>query len=351
MIRLALRQFRASAWTAVAGLAAVAAVVLATRPHLADAAAAAQRACGSGSRCPALAAFALDRTAQRSGVGLAMTLAPALIGAFWGAPLIAREFEAGTHRLVWTQSISRRRWLAVKLAVVGTATVLATALLSGLVTWWAAPLDHAAADAYETFDQRDVVPIGYALFALALGVTAGLVLRRTLPAMALTLAGLLTVRIMVADGIRPLMAAPRTTSVPLDPDTTGYGWGGNILFGVGPSTLQPAPPDLPNAWIQSVRVVDAAGGSLTDRVLRATCPSLDQGPEGSGGGPARPVAEAARQQMHDCVARIGEKYHEVVTYQPGDRYWTFQWWELTLFALVTALLCGYAAHRLRRLRG
>ncbi|MFR9779532.1 ABC transporter permease [Micromonospora sp. MS34] len=347
MIRLALRQFRISAWTAVVGLLAVAAVVLATRPHFADAAAAAQRACGSDPHCPALTTFALDNTATRTAFGLVVIVAPALIGAFWGAPLIAREFEAGTHRLVWAQSISRTRWLAVKLTVAGTATAVATALLSALVTWWAAPLDHAAAAVYGTFDQRNIAPTGYALFAFAFGMTAGLVTRRTLPAMALTLAGLLTVRILVTEWIRPLAVAPRVVSMPLDPDTTGYGSGGNILLGVGPSTLQPSTPDIPNAWIQSVRIVDAAGEPLTDQVLRATCPTLGQGPRG----PAGPAPEAVRQRMRECVVAINEKYHEVVTYQSGECYWTFQWWELALFALLTTLLGGYAFYRIRRFRG
>jgi hypothetical protein len=190
-------------------------------------------------------------------------------------------------------------------------------------------------------------PIGYALFALAWGVTAGLLTGRTLPAMALTLAGLLAARIVVTEWIRRLVVAPQTVSTPLDPDTTGYGSGGNVLFGVGPSTLEPATPDIPNAWIQSVRILDAGGEPLTDQALRAVCPTLGQG----SGGPAGPVPEAVRQQLHDCVARIGENYHEVVTYQPGDRYWTFQYWEMALFLLVTALLCGYAAYRLGRFRG
>ncbi|HEV7709318.1 MAG TPA: ABC transporter permease [Asanoa sp.] len=343
MIRLALRQFRSSAWTAGVGLVLVAVAVLVTRPHLADAASAARRACGPDPHCPALTALALDNTAARTVFGLVVIVAPALIGAFWGAPLVAREFEAGTHRLVWAQSVSPTRWLAVKLAVVGAATVLATALLSALVTWWGAPLDHAAAAVYGTFDQRDIVPIGYALFAFAFGVTAGLTIRRTLPAMALTLAGLLAVRIAVTEWFRPLVAAPRVVSMPLDPDTTGYGAGGNILLGIGPSELQPTTPDIPNAWIQSVRVVDAAGAPLTDQTLHATCPTLGQGH----GGPAGPVPEAVRQQMHDCVTRIGEHHHEVITYQPGGRYWTFQWWELALFLVLTALLCGYAGYRLR----
>jgi hypothetical protein len=182
-------------------------------------------------------------------------------------------------------------------------------------TWHLCPAHHNATihigrnrgctAVYGTFDQHDIVPIGYALFAFALGVTAGLVTRRMLPAMALTLAGLLTIRIMVTAWIRPLVVAPQVVSMPLDPDTTGYGSGGNILLGIGPSTLQPTTP----------------------------------------------APEAVRQRMHDYATRIGENYHEAVTYQPGDRYWTFQWWELALFALVTAVLCGYAHYRLRRFRG
>jgi hypothetical protein len=225
------------------------------------------------------------------------------------------------------------------------ATAAVAGLLSALVTWWGAPLDGAAAAAYGTFDQRDLAPIGYALFAYTVGVLAGLLLRRTLPAMAVTLATLLTTRILVTEWIRPLAARPRTNELPLDPNTTGYGAAGNILLGIGPSTLRPTTPDLPNAWIQSVDVVDQAGKPLPDEVLLATCPTLDQGH----GGPAGPVPEAVRQRMHDCVARIGETYHEVVTYQPGSRYWLFQWWELGVFVLLTAIVGGYALRRLRRL--
>jgi hypothetical protein len=52
--------------------------------------------------------------------------------------------------------------------------------------------------------------------------------------------------------------------------------------------------------------------------------------------------------MHDCVARVGATYHQAVTYQPGSRYWGFQWWELAIYLAAAALLCGYALIRLRR---
>ena len=85
------------------------------------------------------------------GTGLAVTavvlVLPALIGLFWGAPLIARELEAGTHRLVWNQSITRTRWLAVKLGLVGLAAIAAAGLGSLAVDWWSDPIDKAAAAA------------------------------------------------------------------------------------------------------------------------------------------------------------------------------------------------------------
>src|SRR4029453_3689224 len=68
---------------------------------------------------------------------------PPLSGLFWGAPLITRELEAGTHRLVWNQSITRTRWLAVKLAVTGLAAMTAAGLGSLVVSWWASPIDKA----------------------------------------------------------------------------------------------------------------------------------------------------------------------------------------------------------------
>jgi len=345
MIRLALRQFRAPAWTAAIGLVALAALVLATRPQLSAAAATARRACGTETDCPALITFVHSNAALSTAIGLVVIVTPALIGAFWGAPTVAREFETGTHKLVWTQSISRTRWLAVKLAVAGIATVALTGLLSMLVTWWAAPLDEAAAAAYGTFDQRDLVPVGYALFALIVGVTFGLVIRRTLPAMALTLGGLLAARIVVTQWIRPLAVTSEKTTIALDPDTTGYGSGGNILLGIPKPALQPAPPDIPNAWIQSVHIVDNAGKPLTDEAFGATCPTIGQA---QGNGPAGPVPAEVAQRMHECVVRIGETYHQAVTFQPGDRYWTFQWWEFAVYASVATVLCAYAFYRLRR---
>ena len=110
-----------------------------------------------------------------------MYLVPALIGIFWGAPLIARELETGTHRLAWNQSVSRTRWTAVKLGLIGAAAVATAGLLSLMIGWWASPIDHAMTFGQSgsgtgfprlsplVFAARGVAPLGYAAFAFALG--------------------------------------------------------------------------------------------------------------------------------------------------------------------------------------
>jgi len=51
-------------------------------------------------------AFAGNDGDLQSFVKILLLAAPALIGMFWGAPLIAREFETGTFRLAWTQDVT-----------------------------------------------------------------------------------------------------------------------------------------------------------------------------------------------------------------------------------------------------
>src|SRR3954471_6144662 len=192
MIRLSWLQFRTSAFVVTAALAVVAVLLAVTGPHFADlydGYGKALAACAGGGSCqPAsIDVGALDD--QLKLLATALVAVPALLGAFWAAPLVARELENGTHRLVWTQSVTRTRWLAVKLAVVGAASIAATGLLSWMVTWWSHPMDRLAQNQFGAgmFGQRNIAPIGYAALAFAIGVAAGLLLRWTLPAMAATL--------------------------------------------------------------------------------------------------------------------------------------------------------------------
>ena len=357
MIRLTWRQFRTSAVVALVALLAVAAFAALTGPDLAHLYATTMAACRPTGDCSAAAeAFLHNGEGLRATFGTLITVVPALIGVFWGAPLIAREIEAGTFPLVWTQSVTRTRWLVVKLAVIGLAGMLVAGLLSLVVTRWARPLDRAAAAAYDTFGQRDLAPVGYAALAFALGVAAGMLIRRTVPAMAVTLFVFVVVRVCVAYGIRPRIIGPSHRVLALDPVSTGLGSAVspsiilNSLFNGGPSSaLDPATPAMPDAWIYSTRVVDGSGHDLTDQVLNATCPGV-----ASGGPPAVPghvpVPEDAQRSMQACVSKIGATYHQLVTYQPADRYWTFQWLELAIYGVAALLLGLFCVWWLRRRR-
>ena len=137
-------------------------------------------------------------------VGLLLLILPMLAGMFWGAPLVAREIEHGTHRLVWTQGVSRLRWAATKVGLVSLALLVMTAIYAWMFTWWITPVMQTSGQrfTYIFFDMDGIVVFGYALFALALGVFAGAVTGRMLPAMATTVVGFLGTRLLVMLGAR-----------------------------------------------------------------------------------------------------------------------------------------------------
>ena len=304
----------------------------------------------------AIVAFADGRTSTmlRLWLSVLVVVAPGLLGAFWGAPLVAAELESGSFRLAWTQDVARVRWLALRVAVSGLAGMAVAGLLSWVVTWWASPLDHAGLDQFGSFDSRDIVPAGYAAFAFALGVLLGALLRRTVPAMAATLAGFTAARVAFRLLARAVLVPPVSAALALDPATTGYGSSGFLPLAPPPS-LQPAAPDLPNAWVTSIGIVDGKGDGLTGSVLAGQCPGIGRG--GGGGivnpfanGSSRvPASQGAADTMHDCVARLAATYHEVVTYQPASRYWPLQWAELGVFLAAALLLAAACAWRVRRI--
>lgn len=117
--------------------------------------------------------------------------APVLIGLFWGVPLLVREYERGTHKVVWTQTVTRRRWLLVKFGMLGTAVALTGLAAGAAVT--AFSTDRPASNRFsifggDLFGASGIAPVGWYLFLFALGATAGAFLRRMLPAMAVTIA-------------------------------------------------------------------------------------------------------------------------------------------------------------------
>ena len=173
MIWVAWRQFRTQALVTLGLLAAFAVLVLVTGLHLRDIYNSLGGAhCSARNDCTALTRH--DK-ALADLLAAALLAIPALLGMFWGAPLVARELESGTYRLAWTQSVTRRRWLSVRVALVGVAALAVAGLASWLVSWWFAPLDAVNMNRFDpsVFTTRGIVAIGYAGFAFALGVATG----------------------------------------------------------------------------------------------------------------------------------------------------------------------------------
>ena len=164
-------------------------------------------------------------------------------------------------------------------------------------------------------------------------MTAGVLIRRTLPAMAATLAAFVTARLAVARWIRPDLLAAERLDRPLDPVSTGYG--GNPF---GASTLQPVPPRIPNAWITSTRIVDDAGHPLSTGVLTDPAPTWARAAVAVAGTGRRRRAWWTRCTTASCGS--APPTTKSVTYQPAHRYWTLQWAEL---AIVLGLAIALAA--------
>jgi hypothetical protein len=345
-------QSRTQAATAAVVIAAVAIITAVTGPNLVHLYQADVVGCASRGDCQAAAAaFSGNDGTLRLWLGVLVIAAPAIIGMFWGAPLVAGELADGTFRLAWTQGVTRTRWLAVKLAFLGVASMATAGLTSLAVTWWASPLDRAGMSRFGSFDQRDIVPVGYAAFAFALGVALGVLMRRTLPAMLSTLVIFIGVRLAVTYWVRPHLIAPLVEVRPVD--VAGYGSEGFLpVAALSSPSLQLQPPDLPNAWITSIDLADRAGQGLSASGLARACPGIGGPPPGGapGGGPGHVQAPpAAADRLQECGARLSALYHEVVSYQPASRYWPLQWYELAIFLAAALALAGVSIWRVRRI--
>ena len=271
--------------------------------------------------------------------------APALIGIFWGAPLIGRELETGTHQLAWNQTVTRTRWLAVKLAGVGAASIVTAGLLGYLLTWWAGPLDQIAASRFSaiTFSTRDIVPLGYAAFAFALGTTLGLLLRRTIPAMAVTLAVFIGIQVLVPTTIRPNLLPSTTVTFPID-QTAANQANGFYMSGGGSDLYLASLPTPQGAWILSTTPMEDSSGQVIAAYTHPNCfPGF--GSQGPVPGTTKGAAPAIGQII-DCLAQYD--LHESVTYQPASHYWPLQWYETGIFLVLAGALSGTCFWWIRR---
>jgi len=128
-----------------------------------------------------------------------MNLIPGILGAAVGAPLVARELERGTLQLAFMQSVSRTRWILVKVSLLAVAVIAAAVVFIALVTWTRVPLDRLGSrlDTNTAFDFEGTVGVGYFLFAFALGAFLGTVTRRVVPALVATLLVFVPARLIV----------------------------------------------------------------------------------------------------------------------------------------------------------
>jgi ABC-2 family transporter len=267
-------------------------------------------------------------------------VAPAVIGMFWGAPLIASEFEAGTHYLAWNQSITRTRWLVVKLTLTGLAAMAVTEALSLMLAWWATPIRAAVARGAccspiamnqfspLVFATHGITPLGYAAFAFALGVTAGVLVRRAVRAMALTLAVFAVLQIAMPLWVRPDLFPPDHTIAALNSFDSL-----DVPINSGTFTLIPDGwGSQPEAWVLSNVAVDMAGKPVS--AVPSDCLQAMQS------------GKASHPALLDCLTSHGIRI--VVTYQPASRYWAFQWTETAIYVALALALAGYCFWRLVR---
>lgn len=329
MTWLVVRQHRGEAIVAALALIVLTLVVLPSGLHLhqLEATLRTSGCIGTNPRPACPATFDAFNATSRSLTGIVpwLNFLPGLAGVFIGAPLLAREIEEGTWRLAWSQSVTRRRWLRDQLLATGVLVVLATAVFTAVVTWWLTPLNHVDgrfASNGHGFDFYGIVPIGWAVLAFAIGLLAGTLARRVVPAMAATFGAYLAIRLPVEFLLRPRYLPPAR------------------LWGVPPSDSQPLDP---NNWIFSQDLVAPHSRSILSSSQADMVQHMAQA-----GSPKYSGQEATQASIAHYLQAHGYTY--VFTYQPADRFWIFQGIE-TGVCLVLASLVIIAARRwvLRRL--
>ena len=309
---------------AAALLAAFTVLLLVTGLQMASQYHSAVTACAASHGCASLGST-LFLGSHAVGFLVIMTLGvPALFGLFWGAPLVASEFEAGTGQFAWMQSVTRKRWLAVTTGWTLLAAAAWGGAVSALVTWWSGPDNALQLDQFKPgrFDIMGIVPVGYALFAMALGLCAGALLRRTMPALAVTLGGFIAVRAVITLWLRPHYMSAVTVTY-------------KLLSGYTPSG---------SYWQFAQGILDPAGRL----VPIADGPAVDGIPVGSLPSACAAMANGAGRATPSCRQAL-DGFHSFITYQPASRYWAFQGIETGIFvALAAALVAVTAVVVLRR---
>lgn len=225
---------------------------------------------------------------------------PALAGIFIGAPALSREFEQGTYRLVWTQSIPWSRWFIKKTSLLICTVTCAFAILFGLFSWWSAALFAPLSLTgwfYDSFNNRfdtwGVVIVAYVVFAVALGFFFGTVVRKPVTTMAITLLVFVVVRVLVTHYWRPYYLPP--------------------VVAIAPTNAAINEPG--SSWTVSSSFIDRQGRPISIENALQVC----SGPE-----------------ANTCFKEHGIQTRTM--YQPPERFWPFQWIESGIYLLFAAIL-------------
>ena len=254
-----------------------------------------------------------------------LQLMPALIGAFAGAPLLAREFETGTFRYAWTQGFGRARWTVAKLVLLAVALTLGAAAFGALFSWAYRPaigVDHyARSPLFPTmFDLRGVALPAWTLTAFTIGALAGVLIRRVIPAMFATLATWSALALATGFYLRGHYEAPLVTS---NPNIAPPAW---IMSQVWTHHGRPASLSMIN---QALRPVG----------IQAVTPKEFQ----PGPGPHN-VPDGFDPVQY--LAHHG--FTQLTTYQPAARFWPFQWIEAGWLLAISVLLIVTTVWLVRR---
>jgi hypothetical protein len=256
---------------------------------------------------------------------------PALIGAFVGAPVLARELETGTFRYTWTQGFGRERWAMAKLAQIAAAVTVVAGAFGFLFSWCYAPIIGVRQGLSPlmaiTFDLRGVAFAGWALVAFAIGALAGILIRRVVPAMFATLAAWSGLAIVAGAYLRPHYETPLVTSAfkPL-----------SAAWVIGQRWTQHGRP-------VSVTVVDHVLNKLgaTEFATGQFGPTPSGSGQAPGGfGQTSQAASPASRNVNPVPYLVHHGFAQLTSYQPASRFWPFQWieggWLLALSLLLIA---------------
>jgi hypothetical protein len=307
VIWLSWRQERLEAALAAGLLALVALVLVPLGIHMGSVylhsgvAACVAHTAASGAGCSGIVSDFQHRFEHAGPIVPWLNFLPGIFGVLFAAPLIL-EFEQGTYRLAWTQSVTRRRWLTTKLVAIYASALLGAVVLTRLMTWWRQPLDHVQGRMEpNVFDFEGIVPYAYTVFAVSLVLAIGLFTRRTVVASAGGLLGYFAARISVQTWGRQHYLAPLKR-----------------VWAPG----EPGPTNLDHAWNFVSGPSNAQGVPVPFARFIATCMT---GPKGA--------TESCLRAHH---------IYNVAVYQPASRFWLFQGIEAAMFAGAGALLLASA---------